>query len=145
MLAMCFGCVYDSVVKQRNRQGAEHETDLLDQGSISRISVQRVSPCDVVSKLSGNAKGIEMKAIINFLISVCILALFFIALSLTLDADAAEPEKTGTTITLTAEEAKDCDDEGGCFLMTQKTAEAIVEYVKALQEKSKAQVCGKQI
>lgn len=84
-----------------------------------------------------------MKAkIIDFLISVCILALFFIALSLTLDADAAEAERT---ITLTAEEAKDCEDEGGCILMTQKTAEAIVEYVKQLQDEAKSRICGKQI
>lgn len=84
-----------------------------------------------------------MKAkLIDFLISICILALFFIALSLTLNADAAEAERT---ITLTVEESKDCDNEGGCFLMTQKMAEAILEYMEALQEKSKAQVCGKQI
>lgn len=84
-------------------------------------------------------------ALRDFLISIFMMALIFGAMALANDAPAAEVKDSGQTINLTAEEAKNCDDEGGCFLMTQKTAEAIVEYVKALQEKSKAQICGKQI
>ena len=80
-------------------------------------------------------------AITDFLISMCILAVVFLAMAL--DANAAEVNDSGTTISLTAEEAQNCDDEGSCFLMTQKTAEAIIEYMRAMKESKES--CGKQI
>ena len=80
-------------------------------------------------------------AITDFLISMCILAVVFLAMAL--DANAAEADQSGMTISLSKEESDMCAAEGGCIVMTQKTAEAIVEYVKAMKEKSKAQLCGK--
>lgn len=85
-----------------------------------------------------------MKAkFIDFLISIFILALVAVALFFAVDAKSAEPDQAGATISLTAEEAKNCDDEGGCFLMTQKMTEEIIEYIRAM--KAIKESCGKQI
>jgi len=79
----------------------------------------------------------------DFLISICMIALIFGAMALANDANAAEADQSGMTISLSKEESDMCAAEGGCIVMTQKTAEAIVEYVKAMQENKES--CGKRI
>lgn len=74
----------------------------------------------------------------KFLISAFMVALTAVALLLAFNSDAAEAKKEGVTVTLTQEEADQCSKGGGCILISEETAAALVEYMQQLEKASKA-------
>lgn len=73
----------------------------------------------------------------NFIVSAFVIALAFVALFFAVNSYAVDTKKDGATFSLTQEEADQCTKGGGCILISEETAAALIEYMQKLEKASK--------
>jgi len=78
-------------------------------------------------------------ALKDFLISLCIFVVIGLAIVMVVTGDAhAKEKKAERTMKLTQAEADQCKAEGGCILISEKTAAELLHYMEALEQAAKS-------